>query len=176
MDKAGDLLKSFLSFYNLEKGRKYVSLFSGWKDLVGDDIASHARATDIRRGALLVEVDHPGWMQIIQMKQSFILKTIEKKYPELGIRVLHLRLLKEGTPFGAGPAGGDNTWVDPGADRKPEEGVSAEPSRETEPGPLFTGYDNKNGGGLESISDEKLKDVLSRLGREIRKKNRRPGR
>jgi hypothetical protein len=170
MDKAGDLLKSFLSFYNLEKGQMYVSLFSGWKDLVGEDIASHARATDIRRGALLVEVDHPGWMQIIQMKQSFILKSIEKKYPELGIRVLHLRLLKEGTPFGTAPAGG-------GVKAAPRVGEEAEAERsETPDSSIPEKPADIRGDGLEGITDENLKNLLTRLGRTIREKNRRPGR
>jgi hypothetical protein len=168
MDKAGDLLKSFLSFYNLEKGQKYVSLFSGWRDIVGEDISSHARAVDIRRGALLIEVDHPGWMQIIQMKQAYILKVIEKKYPELGIRVLHFRLIKEGPPFGGGPGSPAEK-----TETAPDQTTNSAPDQAMAPAPSFPEPAVKRGEGLEGIADENLKNLLARLGRTIREKSRR---
>ena len=111
MDKAGDLLGSFISFYGLDKGRNIVSLFSGWRAMVGDDLASHTRPADVRRGAVVVEVDHPGWMQLLQMREEAILGKIGKKFPELGIRSLQMRLVPGGG-FSA-PSGGSSQAARP---------------------------------------------------------------
>jgi hypothetical protein len=35
---------------------------------------------------LLVEADHPGWIQILQTKQAGLLQTVQKRYPELNVR------------------------------------------------------------------------------------------
>lgn len=158
MDKAGDILKSFLSQYHLGKGEKYVSLFAGWRGIVGEDIASHTRLTDIRHGALLVEVDHPGWMQLLQMNQGPILKAVGKKYPELGIRLLHMRLVRDGA------------FSEVSKDLPRPEKKAAIP-REAESVPVSETPAAGNR-GLDHIQDEDLKKLLSRLGKSIREKNR----
>lgn len=161
MDKAGDLLKSFLSFYRLEGGEKYVSFFSDWKSIVGEDLACHARAVDIRRNAILVEVDHPGWMQILQMRQADILKTIRKKHPDIGVQVLHMKLVKEGT----------------GSDWTKGEGFRAPPAEETAAKAVPSVLQDKERrdfaeNPLDAIQDADLKEKLSRLGRKIRDSKR----
>jgi hypothetical protein len=162
MDKAGDILKSFLSFYRLGEGEKYVSFFSDWKSIVGEDIACHARAVDIRKEALLVEVDHPGWMQILQMKQADILKLIARKHPGLGIRVLHMRLVKEGDPS-------------PPVSRAPSPVPDLPPpSCEPAEAPDKTALEKSP---LDRIVDEDFKKQLKSLGTSIRsraKRNPRP--
>ena len=95
MDKVGDIYKEFFSHLLKEKENE-VSIFSSWQRIAGDDIASHSRVADIRRGALIVEVDHPGWMQMLQIKSSEILQRLSAKYPNLGIRMLQGKLVKQG--------------------------------------------------------------------------------
>ncbi|MCX7787660.1 MAG: DUF721 domain-containing protein [Spirochaetes bacterium] len=90
--KAGDILKELFSHLNFEKGQTYVSFFSDWVDLVGVDLACHIRPVDIRHTSLLLEVDHPGWMQMFQLKQKKILHRIQKKHPSLGITSVQFRL------------------------------------------------------------------------------------
>ena len=41
---------------------------------------------------LVVEADHPGWIQLLQLKQSGILEDVAKRYPELGLRGIVFRL------------------------------------------------------------------------------------
>lgn len=153
MDKAGDILKSFLSFYHLEKGEKYVALFSGWRQIAGEDISSHTRIIDIRHDALVVEVDHPGWMQVLQMKQAEILARIGSRYPELGIRLLQMRLVKNGCFSEA-------KKTDVPAQSKPAERETPEPAAEEEPA------------APGMIQDEELKKLLVRLGKKVRERNK----
>jgi predicted nucleic acid-binding Zn ribbon protein len=37
------------------------AVFSRWEDLVGADIAAHARPVSLRQGTLVLAVDHPAW-------------------------------------------------------------------------------------------------------------------
>ncbi|MCL1817555.1 MAG: DUF721 domain-containing protein [Spirochaetaceae bacterium] len=96
MDKAGDILKEFFSTLNLEKGEKYAALFSSWRKIAGEDIAAHSRVADLRKGTLIVELDHPGWMQMLRIQHDEILGKLSAKYPSLGIRSVQGRLVKQG--------------------------------------------------------------------------------
>jgi hypothetical protein len=156
MDKAGDLLKAFFAFHNLEGGEKYVSLFSSWRKVAGDDIASHSRIVDLRRGALLVEVDHPGWMQMLQMKQEAILKTLALRYPDLAIRMLHVKLT---------PAGQFSSPTAVPANPAP----LPEPAAETPAEPPVSKTEQE---ALDAIYDENLKNTLLRLQKTLKKKGR----
>jgi hypothetical protein len=158
MDKAGDLLKAFFAFHNLEGGEKYVSLFSSWRKVAGDDIASHSRIVDLRRGALLVEVDHPGWMQMLQMKQEAILKTLASRYPDLAIRMLHVKLT---------PAGQFSSPASPSSPTPPE--AEPESAAETPEEPLVSKTEKE---ALDAIHDEDLRNTLLRLKKTLKKKSR----
>lgn len=92
IEKPGDILPALFDQINVEKGKSNASLFRSWRNIVGDDLADHSHVVDIRAGRVRVEVDHPGWMQIIQMKKARILKILKKRYPELNIRDLMITL------------------------------------------------------------------------------------
>lgn len=90
MKKAGDLVREIID--KCSQGVRYLGIFKGWDDLVGQDLASHTKVKDIEQGYVLVEVDHPGWMYRLQLKERRILKSIRLKYPELDIKGLKLYL------------------------------------------------------------------------------------
>jgi hypothetical protein len=92
IEKPGDILPALFDQINVEKGKSSASLFRSWRNIAGDDLADHSHVVDIRAGRVRVEVDHPGWMQIIQMKKARILKVLKKRYPELNIRDLMITL------------------------------------------------------------------------------------
>ena len=49
-------------------GRQAVGgVFGGWDDLVGPQIAQHARPVRLDGGVLLIEVDDPAWATQIQL-------------------------------------------------------------------------------------------------------------
>ncbi|MFW5700385.1 MAG: DUF721 domain-containing protein [Cyclobacteriaceae bacterium] len=143
MDKAGDLLKQVFENFDIgEQGETYIKFFSSWTKIVGFDLASHTNVSDIRNGSIIVEVDHPGWMQLMQMKQKSILFKVKKNFPELEIKTMTIKLVKK------------NNWKrinkdNHGNERKPESSVDT--------------IKNKN---IE-INDEKLSSALERLKMEI---------
>lgn len=93
MDNAGDILKALLIRNKLiEKGSNYSSLFKGWAGIVGPPLMDHSRIIDITNGNLLVEVDHPGWLQILHFKKRLFLKKLKGRYPELDIKDLHIKV------------------------------------------------------------------------------------
>ncbi|NBF41131.1 MAG: DUF721 domain-containing protein [Spirochaetes bacterium] len=171
MERAGDLLEAFLRLHNITGGEEYVAFFKSWHRIVGTDIAAHTRVTDIRNGALKVEVDHPGWMQMLQMRKDEIVRKVAAKYPQLEVRNIHMRLV--GSFSGPGPGTGaaseraarqQGEAGEAGAAGEPGSGSGdmVPPSRE----------DSKNAReALGRIEDEGLRDTLSRLYRDLENKN-----
>ena len=92
----------------VEKAQQNAGLFSSWPQIVkevwpntadpdqnADDIpaaAAHSKIRELERGLLTVEADHPGWVQILQIKQGELLSAVKRKYPELDIRSISFRL------------------------------------------------------------------------------------
>ena len=62
-----------------------------WDQLVGKQIAAHARPLKLRKGVLEVQVDHPVWMQQLQMLKPQILAKIANQIPNAGITDIYLR-------------------------------------------------------------------------------------
>ncbi len=92
MRRAGDILRLFLDENTAEQADLYQGFFAGWGKIVGEQIAAHSRVKDIQNGIVIVEVDHPGWIQMLQLKQTQVVTTLRKKYPDLEIRGLRLQL------------------------------------------------------------------------------------
>ncbi|MBW6507998.1 MAG: DUF721 domain-containing protein [Desulfuromonadales bacterium] len=62
-----------------------------WDKIVGKQIAARARPLRLRRGVLEIAVDHPVWMQQLQMMKTQILAKIQEQTPKAGITDLYLR-------------------------------------------------------------------------------------
>ncbi len=92
---ASALLNAFFDSRTIGAGMQYVRMESSWRTIVGEKIAAHSRPGDIERGILHVEVEHPGWIQLLQMQQSTILASVRKAYPELEIHGIVFRIEKE---------------------------------------------------------------------------------
>ncbi|MBA7621137.1 hypothetical protein ES703_28494 [subsurface metagenome] len=88
MKKAGEILKSLLDEEGKRNAHLYSSFFRGWQKIVGTSLAEHSRVYDIKNKILLVEVDHPGWLQRLHFKKRAILRLVRKLYPELDIHDL----------------------------------------------------------------------------------------
>ena len=113
MRKAGDIVTAlFKAQYGpafMETAQSNAFLFSSWNEVVAEvwplgidqkkeDVpaaAVHSRIRELERGVLLVEADHPGWIQLLQTKQADLLSTVQRRYPELGIRLIAFRLSRE---------------------------------------------------------------------------------
>jgi len=117
MRKAGDIiLDLFRDRFGpgfMENARSTAGLFSSWEKLAAEvwprpfdaeqkkaedyipAAAVHSRIRELERGMLLVEADHPGWIQILQTKQAELLAVVQRRYPRQGIRGIAFRLSRE---------------------------------------------------------------------------------
>jgi hypothetical protein len=96
MKKLGDILSAFFDEETVEKAKEYSSLFSSWASLTAKcgipQAAAHSRITGLEKSLLLVEADHPGWIQILQTKQKELLDEVQKRFPGFFTTGIALRL------------------------------------------------------------------------------------
>lgn len=85
-----EILKTYFNDAQIDRADQYHSFFSSWKQLAGINIAAHTRPRDIRNRVLIIEADHPGWVQLLQMKTKPILRKIQRDFPQLDIKDLRI--------------------------------------------------------------------------------------
>ena len=122
MKKAGDILSQlFKEKYGIDLSEKIPSrpgIFSSWELVIKEvwpavlqknkntnesesaheeipAVASHSKIRELEKGVLLIEADHPGWIQILQTKQAELLSAYQRKYPEEDIKSITFRLSKK---------------------------------------------------------------------------------
>jgi predicted nucleic acid-binding Zn ribbon protein len=150
--QAGDILRLFLDQNTAEQAEVYQGFFSGWNNIVGERIAAHSEVKDLQNGIVIVEVEHPGWIQLIQLKQAQFVDALRKKYPDLQIRGLRLQLPWKG--YSASPQTESAAGVD---EKRPAE---TPPKREKTPptaapaDPLIRGALDRLGRAIEERTDE----------------------
>ena len=93
MKKAGEILKVFFDTLGIS-AVKTETIYSGWKEIAGKEIAENSRVVDVKKEILFVEADHPGWIQIINLKENLILEKINEKFPEKKINKIKIILKK----------------------------------------------------------------------------------
>ena len=59
---------------------------------LGERLAANTRVLDLKNGVLIVESDHPGWIQYLKFYQNFILKGLKMENPNLNITSLAFKL------------------------------------------------------------------------------------
>jgi len=59
---------------------------------LGERLASNTRVLDLKKGVLIIESDHPGWIQYLKFYQNFIIKGLKMENPEIKINSLAFRL------------------------------------------------------------------------------------
>ena len=112
MKKAGDIISDLFKtsfgedFFNSAKSS--AELFNSWDRIVFEAwypgavpaadqqnpdaaqeipaAAAHSRISDLKRGVLLIEADHPGWVQILQTKKADLLEVVKRRCPSMDIR------------------------------------------------------------------------------------------
>jgi hypothetical protein len=101
MKKIGDILSAFFDEDTLEKARGYGNFFSSWGSLTAKcgipQAAAHSRITGLEKSLLLVEADHPGWVQILQTKQKELLTEVQRQFPDFFTTGIILRLSRPGS-------------------------------------------------------------------------------
>jgi len=158
MKTAGNILSALFDERFMEKARGYSKFFDSWTDITAKNgiaaAADHSRIKDLDRGVVLIEIDHPGWKQVLQTKQSKLLNDFRIRFPDLDISGISLML-------GSGKAQDTAQEAEPAyeaeAAKKPDTSSVAE--AETEAEISAQGYD--------AIKDEEFREKLKRLGRRI---------
>ncbi|MDA3903959.1 MAG: DUF721 domain-containing protein [Desulfuromusa sp.] len=90
-EKVGSLLKQILGQPGIGEQITRHQAWLVWDQLVGEQIAARARPLKLRKGVLEVQVDHPVWMQQLQMLKPKILEKINAIIPNAGITDIYLR-------------------------------------------------------------------------------------
>ena len=111
MKKASDIITALFNDHFgpdfVESARVSAGLFSSWDKVLAEvwqtpfaedppsavsTAVSSSRIKELKKGVLIIEADHPGWIQILQTKQEELLLTFQHKFPELDIRGISFKL------------------------------------------------------------------------------------
>ncbi len=93
--KASDLLSSILPAESMDKTNMWSEFFRSWKFIAGDRFCVHAKPVDVKNGIVIVEADHPGWIQLMQFEQNQMLKKFQNNFPELKLRGIAFKVKNE---------------------------------------------------------------------------------
>jgi hypothetical protein len=158
MRKVGDLLSLIIDEKMIHKAQGYSTLFASWTRLTKKygiaAAADHSRIRELDRNILLVEADHPGWIQILQTKEHKLLAELQGQFPDLGIAGISFRLSR--APRQPAESPGD----------EPESAVYEAPEEAPGPDPGETVYGGKKA-AYEKIKDQELRETLKSLERSI---------
>jgi hypothetical protein len=135
------LLAAFFDGDKLRRGEGYANFFSSWEKIVGPRLAAHSKVADIDKGFLIVEAEHPGWIQLLQLRQSSILEDVARRYPELTLRGIAFRLVGQAAPASAPATPQPDPRAEPETAEQAEAGARA----------------------LEDIPDPEFRALLSNL-------------
>jgi hypothetical protein len=155
--RAGDVFSVLFDSKMMHEADKYNAFFSCWNDLVAKNgiaaAAAHSRIKCLEKGLVWIEVDHPGWKQILQTKESKLLSDFHYRFPKMDISGISITLSRPGSPIvNANHAPADSAG-------------QKEPTREQPPA-ASVDYQAQSE-GYEAIKDEALKQILMRLERSI---------
>ena len=92
MKKVGDLLREYLREKGWLGGSPYDPLFREWQAIAGEGLAPHARLVDVQKGILLIEVDHPGWLQMLQLRKAGLLEAARRMAPQAAVMGIKARV------------------------------------------------------------------------------------
>ena len=152
MKTAGDILSALFDERFIKKAQGYSKFFESWKDITEKNgiaaAADHSRIKDLDKGIVLVEMDHPGWKQILQTKQSKLLKDFRIRFPQLDISGISL-ILGNGEQSETGKA---------------EKSSNIDNNHSANAQLVFEKTAIK---GFDAIKDDGFKDTLKKLGQTI---------
>ena len=100
MKRAGEILAVFFEKETIKKAEEIGDFFSPsiWSELLEScklsQGVSHSRIVDLDNSILLIEADHPGWIQLLQTKKRDLLNAVRHRFPEIPLKGISFRLSK----------------------------------------------------------------------------------
>lgn len=81
-----EVLKRALKRWKLTEPMKRHEVFEHWEEISGSKIAALSRPAKIQGNNMIVEVDHPAWVQELNFLKEEFLKKIAQSHPESRIK------------------------------------------------------------------------------------------
>ena len=164
--KADELIQRFLDSIGQSGGSQYVELFRSWQGVIGEHLAAHSRPVDVRGRHLVIEADHPGWVQLVMLARARILRELGRRFPDLGLTGIMVR------NAAAAPAAATTPQIAPAAATSGSPGnhpahQRAEPAADPQPEPPPRPPSRDDLEALERIPDDDLRAALARLRGEL---------
>ena len=100
------VLEGLLSDVNRNRLNDSSNILEKWKSIItsirsvvnpdcGKNMYFHSRIIDIKDDVIILQVDHPGFIQLFENHKKYILRGIQMKIPQLRIRNITYRLDKK---------------------------------------------------------------------------------
>ena len=96
--RASDMITRVFKNISSEDMQNSTQLSNSWRRTLesisrnGKKLAAHSHIVDLKNGILLVEADHSGWIQLLQLHQKYILTGLHRLNKHLKIESLAFRL------------------------------------------------------------------------------------
>lgn len=100
-DRVKDYLSQFLQ-RNPQEHQDLMPLILNWEKLLQQipgfrkqNPGRHCRITDFSNQQVLIDADHPAWLQLLQLHEKEILKLLASHFPDLKIGGIRFRLIRD---------------------------------------------------------------------------------
>jgi hypothetical protein len=166
--KASEIIGTILSPDVAAKAGSWSRFFGSWERAAGERLSAHSRPVDVRNGIVIVEADHPGWVQLLQLEQKRILDAIKRSFPELGITGIAFKTAKDRSVYlppdrNVGSAGSGSG----------ESGNTDETDRSDGSGGAALGPDKRTvKETIDAVEDQGFREILTSLAKAIGKKDK----
>lgn len=108
------VLSSIFTNINVSDMENADNIFSVWTKILltiksyvnpneGQNLADHSKVVDLKNGILLIEVDHPGWIELLQIHKKYIMGGLKRYLPDIHIKTLAFRLKGKKAEIYGGP-------------------------------------------------------------------------
>ncbi len=87
---AADIIQQL--FANMKISTQGQSIFDAWPELVGEETAEHLKIRDIKGKTMTLVADHPGWVQVAQLKKKEFLEKMKERFPDNNISIIKVSL------------------------------------------------------------------------------------
>lgn len=84
MDLLNKVLQKILSQNaSLKRGLNDAKMIEAWEPAVGETIAKHSRARQVRDKVMIIDVDHPVWKQELLANKTLALQKLNHRISEM---------------------------------------------------------------------------------------------